>query len=383
MSRFDAQFSNELTRIAAEGGARRLRGLVREAPGVVRVEGRRLVDFSSNDYLGLSFSPVVRERAAEFARAFGAGSGASRLVGGTLALHQRVEARLASFKRREAGLVLASGWQANVAVLAALLSRDDVVLADRLVHASLLHGVKAAGAKLLRYRHNDLAHLEALLAGSGGRRFIVTESVFSMDGDRADVAAIEALAARFGAFFYLDEAHATGVLGEAGRGLAEASVDLVMGTFSKALGGFGAYVAGSGVLMDYLIHRCSGFVHTTSVPPSMLGAMEAALELVPGMEPERAHLQALAGRLRDGLAGLGLGFGASTTQIVPVMVGDAAAAMGLAGFLEQRGMLGVAIRPPTVPKGTSRIRVALCASHSFDDVDALLNALADWKNSNE
>ncbi len=381
MSRFDAQLSDELTQIAAAGGARRLRALVRVAPGIVRVDGRTLVDFSSNDYLGLSFASQVRARSAEWALEFGAGSGASRLVGGTLELHQRVEAKLAAFKRREAGLVFASGWQANVAVLAALLSRDDVVFADRLVHASLLHGVKASGAKLVRFRHNDLGHLGDLLAASKGRRFIVSESVFSMDGDRADVAGLAELARQYGAFFYLDEAHATGVLGDQGRGLAAPGVDLVMGTFSKALGGFGAYVAGSRVLMDYLIHRCSGFVHTTSVPPSMLGAMDAALDLVPGMQAERVHLAGLADYLRAGLRDLGMGFGASSTQIVPVMVGDAGAALRLASFLEDHGMLGVAIRPPTVPAGTSRIRIALGAAHSMAQLDGLLSGLSSWLRS--
>ena len=380
MSRFDASFSAELTQIAAHGGARRLRGLTRTAPGMIRRERHDLLDFSSNDYLGLSFAPQLRERASQWALECGTGAGASRLVGGTLDLHERVEAKLAAFKRSKAGLVFASGWQANVSILAALLSRDDLVFADRLVHASLHVGVKAAGAREIRFRHNDLNHLEELLVAHGskpGRRFILTESVFSMDGDRAEVAAIGALAERFGAFFYLDEAHATGVLGDQGRGLADPSVDLAMGTFSKALGGFGAYVAGSKTLIDYLIHFCSGFIHTTAPPPAMLGAIDAALDLVPGMDAERAHLTGLAVRLRTELANLGVNYGPSTTQIVPLLIGTAAETMRVAAALEERNLLGVAIRPPTVPEGTSRIRIALTSAHRDEDLDQLIAALQD------
>ncbi len=380
MSRFDAAFTTELTQIAARGGVRRLRGLMRIAPALIRRDGRDLLDFSSNDYLALSFAPELRQRAAQWALDYGAGSGASRLVGGTLELHERVEAKLAAFKRHEAGLVFASGWQTNVSVLAALLARDDLVFTDRLIHASLHHGIKAAGAREIRFRHNELNHLESLLAahqGKPGRRFIITESVFSMDGDRADVAAIGALAQRFDAFFYLDEAHATGALGEQGRGLADASVDLAMGTFSKALGGFGAYVAGSKTLIDYLIHVCSGFIHTTAPPPAVLGAIDAALDLVPAMDAERAYLQTLGSKLRAGLANLGIEYGPSTTQIVPLIFGAAETTLKIAAGLEDRGILGIAIRPPTVPEGSSRIRIALTSAHSTQDVDHLLTALQD------
>ena len=378
MSRFDQQFRAELGHIADTGGTRRLRALERIGPAAVRRDGRELLDFSSNDYLCLSFSQLLRERSASWAIEFGAGAGASRLVGGSLLLHQQVEAKLAAFKQSEAALIFASGWQANVAVLASLLARNDLVFTDRLAHASLHHGIAAAGAREIRFRHNDLSHLEELLtshAGSVGQRFIITESVFSMDGDRADVAAIAALAQRFNAFFYLDEAHATGVLGAAGRGIADGCADLVMGTFSKAMGCFGAYIAGTITLCDYLIHQCSGFVHTTAPPPAMLGAIDAAIDLVPQMDAERSHLARLAARLRAGLEQLGISFGASSTQIVPLIIGEAEAALRVAAALEKQGMLGVAIRPPSVPPGTSRIRIALSAAHQDQDIDRLLNAL--------
>lgn len=379
MSRFDHQFRALLDQASAGGNLRRLRVTERLGPRLSRRDGHEMIDFSSNDYLGLSFAPALRERAAQWARDHGAGSGASRLVGGTLPLHARIEARMAAFKRREACLLFASGWQANVAVLAALLKPHDLLFTDRLNHASLHAGIMAAGAREIRFRHNDINHLAELLErhrGHAARRFILAETVYSMDGDMAEVGALAALAARHDAFLYLDEAHATGILGEQGRGLAPAEADLVMGTFSKALGGFGAYVAGSQTLIDYLVQVCSGFIHTTAPPPAQLGAIDAALDLVPGMDAERSHVAALAARLRAGLRGLGHETGPGASQIVPLIAGDAPAALALAARLEAAGILGVAIRPPTVPAGSARIRFALTAGHTEADVDAVLAAMA-------
>ena len=276
-----------------------------------------MLNFSSNDYLGLARHPLLVERAREWT-ALRAGAQASRLVCGNLDLHEQVEAKLARLKGAEAALLLASGWQANAAVLPALRAaagQGEVQLyADKLNHASLHHGCQAAGVKQIRYRHNDLDHLESLLAaraepGPGGKpavRFIVTESVFSMDGDRTDVARLGEIAERHHAFLYLDEAHATGVLGAQGAGLsslAPGRVDLIMGTFSKALGGFGAYVAGSRVMCDYLVNACSGFIYTTALPPAVLGAMDAALDLLPRLDAERSRLADSAQTLRAALAG--------------------------------------------------------------------------------
>ncbi len=374
MSRFDAAFTEALDGLAARG----MRRSLLPAPG-------GLLNVSSNDYLGLAQHPLLLERAGAWLAANGAGAGASRLVTGTLALHQQVESRLAALKGTQAALLFASGWQANTSVLAALLrlpGPEPLVFCDALNHASLHYGCRAAGRSQIVFRHNDMAHLAQLLAASAARparRFIVTESVFSMDGDQADLPALRALADRHGAFLYLDEAHATGVLGPRGMGLAGSvpgGVDLAMGTFSKALGGFGAYVAGSRALCDWLVNRASGFIHTTALPPAVLGAIDAALELVPGMEAERARLAGYATRLRAALAGLGLWYGPSTTQIVPAIVGEAAAAMALAERLRAHGVLAVAIRPPTVPEGTSRLRLALSATLTDADMDHLTGALA-------
>ncbi len=391
MSKLDPLFSSELARAETRRMRRRLRTASAAAPGRLVLDGQPVLNFSSNDYLGLSRHPLLVERSREWTARHGAGAQASRLVTGNLDLHEQVEAKLARLKGTEAALLLASGWQANAAVLPALLraaaSQGEVELyADKLNHASLHHGCQAAGVKQIRFRHNDLEHLENLLAaraqnaaGQPVTRFIVTESVFSMDGDRTDVERLAALADRYQAFVYLDEAHATGVLGPRGMGLAGLApgrIDLAMGTFSKALGGFGAYVAGSRALCDYLINACSGFIYTTALPPAVLGAMDAALDLVPTLDAERARLAAAGDNLRAALRGMGLDTGASSTQIVPAIVGDEARALALAAGLEQRGLLAVAIRPPTVPAGTSRLRVTLSAAHRDVDVARLIDGFA-------
>ncbi len=381
MSRLDPLFESALARRDADQMRRVLRVVAPTAPGRVECGGRALLDVSSNDYLGLSRHPALRQRSHEWAERWGTGAGASRLVRGSFEAHARVEAKVAALKGRGKALVFASGWQANAAVLAALLRLPPAgasVFADELVHASLHHGVRAAGLRPTRFRHNDLADLEALLAAAPAtQRFILTESVFSMDGDRADLAALAAIAARHDAFLYVDEAHATGILGPAGAGLAAgiAGIDLVMGTFSKALGAFGAYVAGSGPLIDWLVNACSGFIYTTALPPNVLGAVDAALDLLPELDAARAHLAAQAERLRTALRRLGIAT-AGSTQIVPALVGDPARALALAAALERHGVLAVAIRPPTVPPGTSRLRLALSAAHTEADLDHLIDALA-------
>ena len=375
MSRFDATFTEALATLSARNLRRAPRGPV---AGLLNVSG--------NDYLGLSRHKLLIERAREWTASHGAGAGASRLVTGTLDLHEHVEARLAVLKGTEAALLFASGWQANASVLASLLRLPGpapLVFFDALNHASLHHGCWAAGAAQIRFRHNDMTHLSDLLeqhASRPGRRFIVTESVFSMDGDQADLPALRALADRHDAFLYLDEAHATGVLGPRGMGLSGSvagGVDLAMGTFSKALGGFGAYVAGSRALCDWLVNRASGFIHTTALPPPVLGAIDAALELVPHMDAERSRLFAHAERVRAALRRLGIEHGPSTTQIVPAIVGSESAALDLASRLRANGIVAVAIRPPTVPPGTSRLRLALSAAHSDADIGKLIAALAE------
>lgn len=383
------RFSARLAELEDAGRRRTLRSVCPAADGMaVMRDGRRLVNFSSNDYLGLARHPLLVERAQAWAADWGVGATASRLVCGTFEAHAALETKLAAFKGTEAALLLNSGFQANEAVVSALLlpevaGKAPLVFVDRLAHASMHEGLKAAGVRQIRFRHNDLQHLAELLAkheAEPGPRFIVTETVFSMDGDRADLPALCDLAERFGCFLYVDEAHATGVLGPQGRGLAadpavKGRIDLVMGTFGKALGGFGAYVACSAQLRDWLVNRCAGFIYSTALPPPVLGAIDAALELVPTLDAERARLIAHGERLRAVLAARGVDSCGSTTQIVPAVLGEERAALAAARRLEEAGLLVVAIRPPTVPPGGSRLRIALSAAHTAADIDRLVEAL--------
>ena len=375
---------------AAREEARLLRRLADAMPlagGRVERGGRVFVNFSGNDYLGLSRHPALIAKAADYAARFGTGATASRLVTGNLPVLGGIEARLAAGKGKEAALILAAGYQTNLTVLAALadkavLGRPVSILADRLVHHSLLQGALLSGARLMRFAHNDLGHLEMLLRrqrAAGHALVIVSESVFGMDGDRADLVALGDLAARYEALLYIDEAHATGVFGKDGFGLAADcpdAADIAMGTFGKALGSFGSYIACSAALRDYLVQRCGGLIYSTALPPPVLGSIAAALELLPSLAAERAHVLALADTLRHGLGGQGWDCGASTTQIVPVIVGREEAVLKLAATLETEGFLAAAIRPPTVPNGTARLRLSLSAAHARADIDRFVALMA-------
>lgn len=347
-----------------------------------------MIDCSSNDYLGLSQHPLTRERAAQWASRHGAGAPASRLVTGTRDITTAVEEKLAAFKGCEAALVFPSGFQTNATVIPALAALDTqhgtLIFSDSLNHSSLVHGCRLAKATTHVFRHNDTEHLHDLLEqtrGHAGRRLIVTETVFSMDGDRAPLAVLRALAEQYGATLYADEAHATGALGPQGRGLAaepavHGGIDVVMGTLGKGVGAFGAYIAGSRALIDYLVNACAGIIYTTALPPAVLGAVDAALDLIPGMDAERAQLAQHGDRLRAGLAAAGFDTLASSTQIIPAVIGAEADALAASAALLERRVLAVAIRPPTVPVGTSRLRFSLHATLANDALDEVLQALA-------
>lgn len=345
-------------------------------------QGKKLLNFSANDYLGLSKHPALIEAAQTYAQQYGAGATASRLVAGTYCIHEELEQQLAAAYGQEAALLFNSGFQANSTILAALLDRQSLVLCDRLVHSSLLQGALASRSRLIRYPHNDLDALEVQLQTAVGnsRIVIVTETVFSMDGDRSDVEALIDLAQRYDAILYLDDAHAIGVLGKNGMGLAahRAGVDVAIGTFGKAFGTFGAFVACSQKLRNYLINCCPGFIYTTALPPAVIGSIAAALKLIPTLEADRQHLTDSAEELRQMVRSIGFNPGASSSQIIPLILQNESQALQLSQWLESRGILAIAIRPPTVPAGSSRLRLALSSCHTREQLKYLIQCLAEF-----
>jgi 8-amino-7-oxononanoate synthase len=351
----------------------------------ININDRNMLNFCSNDYLGLSMHPLLKERSIEFIQKYGSGSTASRLICGNYDIFEQVENKLAQLKQVEASLVLSSGFQANISVIPALADQNSLILSDQFNHNSLIMGSRLARCKVKVYRHNDLTHLEQLLLENMdhgfSRIFIVTESVFSMDGDMADMHALVALSKKFNAFLIVDDAHATGVFGHQGMGLTcGLNIDLIIGTFGKAGGSFGAYLACSKKLRDYMINCCSGLIYTTALPPSVLGAIDAALDLIPAMDAQRKTLQANAEYLRQSLHKMGWHTGSSSTQIIPIMIGKAVDALELSKWLEENGILISAIRPPTVPEGASRIRLSLSALHTRKHIDQLIGVLKQWRS---
>jgi len=345
--------------------------------------GAALRDFAGNDYLGLAGDARLAEAQAAAARRHGAGARASHLVSGHLAIHEALEQRLASFTGRPAALLFSTGYMANLGVLQALCDSDTQVFQDRLNHASLLDGARLAGARSRRFHHGDRDDLERLLARTphDGRRLVVSDGVFSMDGDVADIAGLAATSQRHGAWLMVDDAHGLGVLGEAGDGCVGRAygvdeVPVLVGTLGKALGSAGAFVAGDRALIEHLIQFARPYAYTTGQPPGVAAATLEALALLEA-EPERRHrLSALIARFRREAGALGLPLAASATPIQPLLLGDAAQVMRWAARLAERGILVGAIREPTVPRGQSRLRITLSAAHSDADLEALLEGLA-------
>jgi 8-amino-7-oxononanoate synthase len=378
----DRVLAEELARLDDAALRRRLRPIGSASDAEVEVEGRRLLLLSSNNYLGLATHPALRAAATAALERWGCGTGASRLIAGHLELHADVEAKLARFKGTEAALLFPSGYQANVGTITALVGPGDHVFSDALNHASIIDGCRLSRATVHVYPHRDVRTLEAELAATrtGGRRLIVTDSIFSMDGDRAPLRELAALAEHYHSSLMIDEAHASGVLGPDGAGLARADgltsrVDVHMGTLGKALGGAGAYVAGSRLLIEWLSNRARSFVFTTGLAPAAVAAAGAALDVVAAEPERRATLQANAARLRAGLGELGLD-ARGEDHIVPVLVGDNRRTLAFAEALRIRGVLAQAIRPPTVPAGTARLRVTPMATHTPAQLDRALDAFA-------
>ena len=366
--------SEGLAELESSGLRRRLRVVEGPQGPEVVLDGRPVLLLCSNNYLGLADHPRLRRAAADAALTLGTSAGASRLISGSMPIHAELESRLAEFEGTEAALLFGSGYLANTGAIAALARRGEVVFSDELNHASIIDGCRLAGAETVVYRHADTEHLEWALREAGRRAaLIVTDGVFSMDGDIAPLPELADLAHRHRCRLLVDEAHATGCIGPGGRGSVAAAgitdeVDLIVGTLGKALGGYGAYVCGSRELVDFLVNSARPFIFSTAPPPPSVAAARAALELL-AETPERVdRLQVNAATLREGLRSEGLEPIGSETQIVPLVIGEADDTMALCERLLAEGVFAQAIRPPTVPPGTCRLRLTTMATHRVADL---------------
>jgi 8-amino-7-oxononanoate synthase len=366
--------AERLQELRGRGLHRHLRLIEGPQGPTVTLRGRRVLLLCSNNYLGLADHPQVREAAAEAAIRWGAGAGASRLISGNMEPHRELEARLAAFKGYDAALLFGSGYLANTGTIAALAGRGEVVFSDELNHASIIDGCRLSRAETFVYRHADLEHLAWGLSEAGEQAaLIVTDGVFSMDGDVAPLGALQELARRHRCRLMVDEAHATGAIGPGGRGSVSAAglsgeVDVVVGTLGKALGSYGAYVCADAETVELLVNAARPFIFSTAPPPPAIGAAAMALELLEA-EPERVErLRCGADALRSALGAEGLSPTRSSTQIVPVQVGEAEPTMELCERALERGVFAQGIRPPTVPEGTSRLRFTVMATHGVEEL---------------
>lgn len=381
-----AEMSRGLEELEAAGLRRRLRHVGGPGDAECLVDGARVLNFGSNNYLGLANHPAVVEAAAAAGAAFGAGAGASRLISGNQTPVLELETAVAALKRSESALVFSSGYLANLGALPVLAGEGDAIASDRLNHASLIDAARLSRARLLVYPHADAAALDALLARRRGefrRVVIMTDGLFSMDGDLAPVPELLAVAERHDALLYLDEAHATGVLGPTGGGSLEhwaappTDRCVQMGTLSKALGSVGGFIAGPSVLRDALINRARAFMFDTGIPASAAAAASAALRIAAQEPWRRERLRSVSQRLRDALRSMGYEVPAGETPIIPVVLGENDAAMQAMEALLARGCLVPGVRPPTVPAGEARLRISLMATHTDEHLERLLSAFGD------
>jgi len=347
------------------------------------VDGRRMLAFCSNDYLGLAADPRLAEALRRGASRHGVGAGAAHLISGHSRAHHALEEELAAFTGRSRALLFSTGYMANLGVISALLGRGDHVFEDRLNHASLIDGGLLSRASLRRYVHADIAALDGQLAGAGGRRLVATDGVFSMDGDVAPLCGLADICKRHDAWLMVDDAHGIGVLGPQGRGsvaaagLGEDDVPILMGTLGKALGTAGAFVAGPDELVETLIQFARPYIYTTAMPPAVAEATRESLRIVAAEEWRRERLQGLVQRFRHGAGQIGLRLVDSQTPIQPILLGSSERATQWSEALQREGILVGAMRPPTVPEGTARLRVTLSAAHNVAQVEALLAVLAE------
>ena len=377
-----AFLDDALEALRAEGLYRRLRVLDGEQQARARFDGREVINLSSNNYLGLTTHPKLREAAIRAVKELGAGSGSVRTIAGTMELHLTLERRIAAFKKTEAAVVFQSGFAANAGTVASILGKDDLILSDELNHASIIDGARLSRAAIRVFPHKDVAALRRLLLETSEvkRRLVITDGVFSMDGDVAPLAEIAALAREHGAIMMVDDAHASGVLGKNGRGTVDhfgihGQVDVQVGTLSKAIGVLGGYVCGSKSLIEYLYHRARPFLFSTSHPPAVAAACLAAFDVLEA-EPERIErLWSNTRRFQAGLKRQGFDIGMSETPITPILVGEAELAMRLSDHAFERGVFAQGIGFPTVAKGRARLRAIVTATHTEEELDRALEIL--------
>ncbi|EIJ81762.1 8-amino-7-oxononanoate synthase [Bacillus methanolicus PB1] len=383
MRSWEEQMKAELLHLETKAQRRSLPSIDFLNDSSIIMNGRKLLNLASNNYLGLAGDMRLIEASKHAANKYGASSTASRLIVGNYSLYERVETELARWKGTESALIFNSGYTANIGIFSALVGRNDLVFSDKWNHASINDGIILSRAEMKRYKHNDLDHLEALLkkAPQHKRKLIVTDTVFSMDGDIAPLKGLVELKEKYGAILMVDEAHSSGVYGEGGEGLVydlglQEQVDVQMGTFSKALGSFGAYVTGKKWLINYFVNKMRSFIFTTALPPAVLGSIQAAIHIVQQETARRKQLHDYSQYFRTKLRDLGFNIGTSVTQIVPVIVGSNESTVQFSERLQERGIAAVAIRPPTVPEGTARIRFSLMATLTKDELDRAINEIA-------
>ena len=373
-------FEKELLNIKNRGLYRKLRNVESEQSSKVIIDGKEVILLSSNNYLGFANHPKIKEAAKEAIDKYGAGSGAARLISGNCILYKKLEEKIAEFKNTEAALVFGSGYLANISILSTVVEEGDLILSDELNHASIIDGCRLSKAEKIIYRHKDTRHIEDVLSKNKGRRsLIVTEGVFSMDGDIAPLPEIIDIAKKYSAMVMVDDAHGTGVLGKRGKGTAEhfgieKGIDIHMGTLGKALGGYGAYAAGDKELIEFLINKARGFIFTTALPPSVLASAIKAIEIL----EEEPHLIKRLWENRDylvnGLKNLGFNTMECETPIIPILIGSAEKALKMSDGLFEEGIYAPAIRPPTVPEDTCRLRMTVMSAHTKNDLDIALKA---------
>ena len=388
---FDQLFFNSILDLKKKNLDRRLRLLTKIDAVKVRYKQKTLLNFSSNDYLGLSQNKTIKNYTINIIKKYGIGSGSSRLVSGNFDFHEKTEKELAKKKKSEAAIIFSTGYLANYSILSSIFNsnifkKNPIVFSDKLNHQCIYEGCKNKDIKFLRFHHNDMNHLEYLLKKNkfkSNPKFILSETVFSMDGDFADIESLVKLKKKYNSFLFLDEAHATGIYGDNGFGLSlkfSNDIDCVTGTFSKAFGSFGAYISCSKNLKSFLINKCPSFIYSTALPFSLLASIYSSIKMIPKLKNERKKLIKNSFYLREILKRENFNIGNSQTNIIPIIIGDSKKTISISKGLERKGFYVVPIRPPSVPLNSSRLRISISSCHSQNNIKKLFNSLKMFKN---